>query len=110
MIQAKMVNNVRTKSLSLTLKGHAGYAVAGSDNVFASASILAYTLLQNLSKARIARFASLEPGDSVIECKCLSEEEYAKADSYFGFTFSGLELLSDNYPDYVSAKSMVTAE
>ena len=101
--------------LSLTLKGHAGYAEVGKDIVCASASILAYTVAQFVMEAEnngdIASSAeiSLDSGDTVISCEP-TEDAMSSIQSVYSFAKMGYALLAHNYPHCVQFNEFGQAE
>jgi uncharacterized protein YsxB (DUF464 family) len=96
-------------TIVFTCKGHAGQAEKGQDIVCASASMLAYTLAQNIiflqdrgvfkGKAR----AMLNDGDAHISCKP-KKSEMADVLRTFFVVQVGYSLLAHNYPQYVELK------
>ena len=95
------------KKLSLRLEGHAGYAEAGQDIVCASASILAYTVAQEIKHMEShGRFAEpptidLAEGDATIVCVAKDIKTYEEMLHKFSIIKLGYELLAHNYPQYV---------
>lgn len=94
------------KRLSLRMKGHAGSAEIGKDLVCASASILAYTLAQNVRDHQNAcekTTIKLDEGDA--EISCIPNEECIKGMRILYAAFvRGFELLQANFPDKVSVQ------
>lgn len=99
-------NETKSGSLSMSVKGHAHSADIGHDLVCASASILAYTMAQNvkncaeldmLKKNRIM----MEKGNSSITCTP-KKEYYDIVRRSFQVVQTGYHLLAVNYPQYVS--------
>lgn len=94
------------KRLSLRMKGHAGSAEIGKDLVCASASILAYTLAQNIKDQE--QFCEkttikLQEGDATIACIPKPEAHRGMQILYAAFV-RGFELLQANFPDKVSVQ------
>lgn len=90
------------KRLSVKLKGHAG-GEKGKDLVCASASILAYTLAQNVKDG--AEFCEttklrLDEGDTEVTCKPKPESLSAMRGLYIAF-IRGYQLLEANFPEQV---------
>ena len=116
MVVAKFTTNEQKMEVSLHVKGHAGQNVIGRDLVCASASILAYTLAQNI-KIEEARGTlkyppklKLKEGDSIITCRAKDEEGYASLlHTYCDFQ-TGYVLLAHNYPQYVAVEMFGEAE
>lgn len=95
--------------LTLTLKGHAGYAEIGKDIVCASCSILAYTVASFVEEAdRYGYFKSnpvikLVSGDTEISCEPVDDLVTATK-NIFVFAEQGYTLLANDYSQYVKLK------
>lgn len=94
------------RTLHLSVSGHAGQAEHGKDIVCAAASILVYTLAQNLMRDRARGLyvevrTSLFRGDANISCTAATAEEYERAKGIFSVILAGMELLAENAPQYV---------
>ena len=84
----------------LSASGHAGYAEVGKDIVCSAISILLFTLASALDDFGADHLkVELEPGDSTISCTASYGD--VEIDSFFKFVLEGLELLEEQYPDYV---------
>lgn len=94
------------KTLILTLKGHAGMAEAGKDIVCASASIIAYTVAQEVTdmynKGRLKKKPNirLDEGDATITCKPV-KTSMTEALHIYKVAQTGFRLLAESYPEYV---------
>lgn len=94
------------KHYTVTINGHAGSAEVGHDLICASASILAYTLAENVMNAKEAGYlrsgtAQLVPGDS--EIRCLPRSRYKMTMMLvFDSICAGFELLAQNHPENIS--------
>lgn len=87
-------------SYKLTASGHAGYAPEGYDIVCGAISILLFTLANALDDFGADNLkVDLEPGDTTISCTASYGD--IEIDSFFKFAMEGLELLEEQYPDYV---------
>ena len=92
--------------LRLEMEGHAGAAPAGEDLVCAAASMLWLTLRENLSGERAVR--ELQPvfiegdGRRCAECYPADEESEGWARAIFRVIGTGLRLLAESFPQYVS--------
>ena len=112
MITVSFQSDEKSKSLSLTIKGHAGQADIGQDIICSSASILAYTAAQIVKSMadggdlKGTPTISLENGDAEIACKCRTKALYAEADYAFQVVLVGYSLLAHNYPQYVEIKEV----
>ena len=92
----------------LTVTGHAGSAEKGHDLVCASASMLAYTLAANVAnmadngqvREPIMR---MDEGDTEISCNPRHNLK-ASVTLIFDSICVGFELLSHDYPEYISYK------
>ena len=94
-------------TLSLRLKGHAGYDVTGKDIVCASASILAYTTAQLVCEmeacGRLAEspLIRLDEGDALVEAECKDQKSLEEARRIMHFAKAGYSLLQNTYPEYI---------
>jgi uncharacterized protein YsxB (DUF464 family) len=97
--------NINKHILSLYISGHAGYAEHGKDIICASASILAYTLIQCMQKMQTEdklKCIEIDIQDGVISVKCEPEENaLAEAQNTFTTICEGYKLLAENYPQFV---------
>ena len=99
----------RGRNLSLTVKGHAGYAEPGNDIVCASASILAYTLASIVdSFDDVESVIDIGDGDMTIECECKDADTFLEVKNAYMYSLVGYALLEQNYPQYVSLYSDLT--
>lgn len=105
MIKVRL-NETKSGSLSLSIKGHAGAAEVGQDIVCASASILAYTVAQLVKdysatdKLKHKPTIMMRKGSSTITCSP-KEEHLNEVKHTFFVAQTGLNLLAHNYPQYV---------
>lgn len=90
----------------LSVEGHSGYAEPGKDIICSAASILAYTLAQNLMFAEDDGIvqelqANLEQGNAEISCRpAAGQEEEIRC--IFSVVRTGFLLLSTNYPKFIN--------
>lgn len=93
-------------TLIFTCKGHAGQAERGQDIVCASASILAYTLAQNIfflqekGKLKSKPRVTLRDGEAYISCRP-KRNDFDEVLHTFFVVQLGYFLLAHNYPQYV---------
>lgn len=93
-------------TIIFTCEGHAGQAERGQDIVCASASILAYTLAQNIHFMRDkGKFKGnprviLKDGNAYISCKPKKVSMSEVLHTFF-IVQVGYSLLAHNYPQYV---------
>lgn len=92
------------KNLMLKMKGHADFANKGEDIICSAASILAYTLAQNVRFMESAGVAEnvhiiLKDGQALVSCKPTGEGETLSC--IYDTITTGFALLQCNYPDYV---------
>ena len=98
-------------TLVFTCEGHAGQAEHGHDIVCASASILAYTLAQNViflqekGKFKGKPRVMLGDGNAHISCRPKKDNLAEVLHTYF-VTQVGYSLLAHNYPQYVEIKEV----
>ena len=106
MIQAKFILDESKNMVTLKVKGHAGAAEAGSDIICASASILAYTLAQNIKYAYAQDMLKYRPtiklsgGDCNISCRANKDNLNEVLNIYLVIQ-TGYQLLAHNYPSFV---------
>ena len=116
MVVAKFGMDESRLMVSLHVKGHAGQNEPGHDIVCASASILAYTLAQNIKMSeerghlRYPPKIKLKEGDSIITCRVKDEESYIEILHTFLVIQTGYMLLAHNYPHYVAVEMFGEAE
>ena len=90
----------------LSLRGHAGYAPAGSDTVCAAASMLAYTAarevleMERRGKLREKPHIALDKGHSEIRCE-YKENAMGEAKDLYRIICHGYGLLAANFPENV---------
>lgn len=110
MIQIDMDNDEQTRFFSVSLKGHAGFAAAGSDIICSAASMLANNLAlwvcdKHLKGEMEAEpYIRLDPGDILIAFN-VKENALASAEAIFLFVLMGYWKLAKDYPEYVSITS-----
>ena len=116
MVVAKFSMDENRKLVSLHINGHAGQNKYGSDIVCASASILAYTLAQNIKAAHERGILKYNPtlklrdGNSIISCRAKDDESYAEMCHAFVVIQAGYQLLAYNYPQYVAVEMFGESE
>lgn len=91
------------ENISLNMKGHAGYAEAGSDIVCAAASMLAYTMAARLREITQGDGLniSLSPGDAHISADA-SWQIISDCRAVIDTISAGFTLLAGQYPGHVS--------
>ena len=112
MIEIKFKQTSRTRSVEMT--GHAMTGEAGEDIVCAAASMLAYTLAENVARAynsgmlRSRPTLTLEDGHALIKCAARAKRRDGAQGGFQGtvammYTVirAGFELLERQYPDSV---------
>lgn len=110
MVVARFGMDASRLMVSLHVKGHAGANAPGHDIVCASASILAYTLAQNIKMSeerghlKYSPKIKLKEGDSIITCRAKDDETYAEMLHTFLVIQTGYMLLAHNYPQYVAVE------
>lgn len=111
MIKTRFEITENGRTLILNLKGHAGAADAGKDIVCASASILAYTVAQEVTdmynKGRLKKKPNirLDEGDATITCKPV-KTSMTEALHVFKVAQTGFRLLANSFPDYVQVVTL----
>ncbi len=110
MVVAKFAMDASRNMVSLHVKGHAGAAPKGEDTVCASATILAYTVAQNIRVAdargmlKYSPTIKLRDGDSIISCRAKDHESYAELLHTYLVVQTGYVLLAHNYPQFVAVE------
>lgn len=88
----------------LKMKGHANAVESGNDPICAAASMLMYTLAQNVMYLQDAGVADdvrviLEEGEALVSCRAVDEKETLLC--VFDTVTTGFMLLAGNYKDHV---------
>lgn len=110
MVVAKFTMDEARKMVSLHVQGHAGQNILGQDIVCASASILAYTVGQNVKMAEARGMLKYPPkiklkdGDAIITCRAKDDECYSELLHTYLVIQTGYVLLAHNYPQYVAVE------
>lgn len=97
-------------TLGLTLSGHAGAAPAGEDTVCAAASMLAYTVAQEVlemqgkGKLRKKATVKLDRGEALITCNP-KKSAWSEALHLYKVAQTGYRLLAANFPENVQVKT-----
>lgn len=114
MIRVNFLADIEKRRLQLKVTGHAGTAPAGHDIVCSAASMLAYTLAQEVKFAEergvtTGRTVSkVTQGNSNITVRLKDGWAYAEMLVVFRTIQTGYLLLSHNYPDIVMLETPLT--
>lgn len=82
----------------ITIKGHANYAVSGSDIVCAGITALAQTLIKSIKDLTDDKIEyEISPGRVDIKYGNLSEKSKTLVDSFF----IGICMIAEEFPEYV---------
>lgn len=82
----------------ITVKGHANYAVSGSDIVCAGVTALAQTLIKSIKDLTDDKIEyEVSPGRVDIKYGNLSEKSKTLVDSFF----IGICMIAEEFPEYV---------
>lgn len=82
----------------ITVKGHANYAVSGSDIVCAGVTALAQTLIKSIKDLTDDKIEyEISPGRVDIKYRNLSEKSKTLVDSFF----IGICMIAEEFPEYV---------
>lgn len=106
MIQVRFEKSEDGKTLIMAVKGHSEQAARGQDIVCAAASILAYTVAQEVKtmredgKLRKNPTIRMDSGDAVITCKP-TKQFFREALHTYRVAQTGYELLAHTYREYV---------
>lgn len=107
MIKVTFEMDEERRMVKMTMKGHAQYSDVGNDIICASASMLAYTLAQNVSDMQKCGNLQYEPtiklnkGNAIVSCRCC-DGFYDMLVHTFMVIQRGFELLENNYPKNVA--------
>ena len=110
MVIAKFTMDESRRMVTLRVKGHAGQNTPGNDIICSSASILAYTVAQNVKMAEkrgILKFPprlKMKSGDFIITCRAKDDESYEELLHLYLVVQTGYVLLAHNYPQYVAVE------
>ena len=110
MVVAKFTMDESKRMASLHVKGHAGQNAYGNDIICASASILAYTLGQNVKMAEAKGMLKYPPkiklkdGDAIITCRAKDDGSYSELLHTYLVIQTGYVLLAHNYPQYAAVE------
>lgn len=89
----------------LRMKGHAGYATDGGDDILCSAcSTLFYTLCQTLvsEQKRLATEPKMSMTKGLASVQCIPKDgEEATIDCCYFTILNGFHMLAEQYPEYV---------
>ena len=91
-------------NLVLQMNGHAYGGAPGTDIICSAASILVYTLAQNIQIMEHSKVAKdvhviLEDGNALVSCRPVEDKETLQC--IFDSVTTGFWLLHQNYPDNV---------
>lgn len=93
-------NEKRKTVYCLSADGHAGYAPEGQDIICSAVSILMFSLANSLSDSGAYDLnVEMESGHMVVECVSVFAD--IEIETLFKFTMIGLELLEEQYPDFI---------
>lgn len=116
MVIAKFTMDESRRMVTLRVNGHAGQNTQGNDIICASASILAYTVAQNVKMAESRGMLKYHPrvkmksGDFNVSCRAKDDESYAELLHTYLVVQTGYQLLAHNYPQYVAVEMFGEAE
>lgn len=116
MVIAKFTMDEEKRQVSLHLKGHANQAPHGQDIMCASASILAYTLAQNVKGVenqgglKYSPKIKLKSGDAIITCRAKDDEVYHELLHIYCVIQTGYVLLAHNYPQFAAVEMFGEAD
>lgn len=116
MVIAKFTMDESRRMVTLRVKGHAGQNTPGNDIICSSASILAYTVAQEVKMAEKRGMLKFPPrlkmksGDFIISCRAKDEESYEVLLHTYLVMQTGYVLLAHNYPQYVAVEMFGEAE
>lgn len=115
MIRVKFRASETTNSIIFTASGHSGYTSAGNDIVCSAATMLAYTIANNVVKMEKRHFFKARPrillngGAILISCVPKSRHYY-KVQNMFRNIEAGYELLEENHKKNVTLTTFADSE
>ena len=87
----------------ISVKGHAGYAEPGKDIVCSAVSTLFQAFIASVEELTADVItAEIQPGNSLIRYAVLSPVSLILLNSFI----VGVEMIADEYPDYVRVKNL----
>ena len=89
--------------LSLTVRGHAGYAEEGKDIVCAGISAVFFSVPAALREKGFKYYADAEKGFATVQAYPAAEERHSCI-MIFETALAGLKELAKHYPEYVTIK------
>lgn len=93
--------------LSLYVKGHANYAENGKDIVCAAVSCLCISLANTLLASGVEKKCfRMEDGNFYVSATVAENQKYAEG--AFDMAVGGLQMIAEQYPDYVKFASGVS--
>ena len=110
MVVAKFTMDESRRMVTLRVNGHAGQNTPGNDIICSSASILAYTVAQNVKMAESRGQLKFPPrlkmksGDFIITARAKDDESYEELLHTYLVVQTGYVLLAHNYPQYVAVE------
>ncbi len=91
---------------SLEISGHSGYAAAGKDIVCAGISTLFFTLVEVAARAGLPEKPRVWMGDGEAGVTVKPDPEHReKIDAVFETVVTGMKLMAEKFPEYVSFKA-----
>lgn len=108
MVVARFTKDDSRRQVSLHVKGHAEATHDGKDWICAAASILYYTLAQNVKMEEARGTAKPNPtvklkkGDAIITCRANNDAGYDELIFLYSAIQSGYAVLAHNYPANVA--------
>lgn len=115
MITARFDYDKESGSISMDVKGHAGFAELGKDPVCAGASVLAMTVAQSVKfleeegKLRKQAHLVIRNGRTLVVA-VPKEEHYFETLHTFFVGETGMQLLAASYPESVQLTPFVTSD
>lgn len=89
-----------------TAEGHSGYKKSGEDIVCAAVSALCFTLLETLRNEQSSRHLNLVREIVGDGCMCIEVQPFSFAEervqAILDTVYTGLSMLAEKYPEYVS--------
>ena len=93
---------ISVEALELKITGHAGYAERGKDIVCAGVSMLTQTLAAHMLRHAEEDLVSIDTDNGMMLRMKADSPRAGETRDLFAFVQEGLELLSGQYPEYVS--------
>ena len=106
MCTVHMARDAQKRTISLEVKGHAGYAEKGKDVVCAGISVLTQAFAAVAQKMEtggdlVSCAGLIRAGDAAVFCECIDDGAYMALELALGVVKIGFEQIAGEYPAYI---------